>query len=259
MTAFQPSTTTSFETSIPELRDAEAGSGRPPIARKHYDDDPMAKSLISAPAPTEFYSKLGNPTVMGLAAHAVTLMLLSTQFMRWRGVTAPQAYVGNLFTSAQWCLVKGETFTHVVFDGAILTPSFGVSAAYEGDVGTSNSTATEYDSLATFLLVWSGAFTVIFLASLKTNVCLVMIFLGVILGVWLLGQMYIELAEVARDTGKGSTAMAIRLSQAGGACLFFSACFGFYLMVVMLFESVDFPLTLPVGNLAPLWPKRKRD
>lgn len=33
----------------------------------------------------------------GLAAHAVTLMLLATQFMGWRGVTAPQVYVGNLY------------------------------------------------------------------------------------------------------------------------------------------------------------------
>jgi len=44
-----------------------------------------------------FYGHIGNPGLIGLAAHAVTLMLLATAFMRWRGVTAPTAYVGNLF------------------------------------------------------------------------------------------------------------------------------------------------------------------
>lgn len=29
----------------------------------------------------------------GLAAHAVTLMLLATQFMQWRGVDSPQVYM----------------------------------------------------------------------------------------------------------------------------------------------------------------------
>ncbi|KAK4703585.1 uncharacterized protein P7C70_g2634, partial [Phenoliferia sp. Uapishka_3] len=204
------------------------------------------------PAAEANFPRLTTLTVgSGLAAHAVTLMLLATQFMGWRGVTAPQAYVGNLyffaglymFTSAQWCLVKGETFAYLVFAGfylsygAILTPAFGVAAAYSGAPGTATSTATEYQSLATFLYVWSGAFTIIFLASLRTNICLVIVFLGVILGVYLLGAMYIQLAEVAIDAGKGSMATAHKLSQ--------------------LFESVDMPFQLPVGNLAPVWPKKK--
>lgn len=46
--------------------------------------------------------------------------------------------------------------------------------------------------------------------------------------------------------------------QAGGAFLFISACSGFYLVVVQISESVDMPFTLPVGDLAPLWPKKKK-
>ncbi|GAA5966527.1 hypothetical protein JCM21900_003561, partial [Sporobolomyces salmonicolor] len=44
----------------------------------------------------------------------------------------------------------------------------------------------------------------------------------------------------------------------GGAFLFISSCSGFYLVVVQIFESVDMPFVLPVGDLARHWPKKKR-
>mgnify|MGYP001581713709 FL=1 len=170
-----------------------------------------------------------------------------------------------------------------------MTPAFNVAASYAGAPGTATSTATEYQyvvsdclvragltpstfrSLATFLFVWNGVFTVrchlpsyslqsptlvclqiIFLASLRTNFCLAIVFFGVMMGVWCLAGMYVQLAEVAIDAGKGSMSMALSLSkvrsqsphrkfvaltrrlQAGGAFLFLSACSGFYLVVVQV-------------------------
>lgn len=61
-----------------------------------------------------FYGHVGNPGLVGLAAHAVTLSCLASSFMGWRGVNSPTLYVGNLFFFAglymfvayQWCLVK---------------------------------------------------------------------------------------------------------------------------------------------------------
>ncbi|KAK4703235.1 uncharacterized protein P7C70_g2982, partial [Phenoliferia sp. Uapishka_3] len=239
--------------------------------RVHHNEDLGREARIPGPPgpnPHGFYGQIG------LAAHAVTLMLLATQFMGWRGVNSPQVYVGNLwffaglymFTTAQWCLIKGETFAYLVFGvfsgfylsfAAVLTPAFGVAAAYMGEAGTSSSGAAELQSLAIFLLVWNGAFTIIFIASLRTNICLVIVFFGVIMGVWLLAGMYLQLASVAQAAGQGSASMAVKLSQAGGAFLFLSACSGFYLVVVQLFESVDMPFKLPVGNMAGLWPKKK--
>jgi len=223
-----------------------------------------------------FYGHIGNPGVLGLAAHAVTLMLLATQFMGWRGVNQPQVYVGNLwffaglymFTTAQWCLVKGETFAYCVFGvfsgfylsyAAILTPAFGVAAAFAGDPGTATSGAAELQSLGIFLFVWNGAFFIIFLASLRTNVALVVVFFGVIMGVWLLAGMYLQLASLASVPASGSASMALALSRGGGAFLFVSACSGFYLVLVQLCESVEMPFYLPVGELAPYWPKKKID
>ncbi|KAL8281142.1 hypothetical protein RQP46_006500 [Phenoliferia psychrophenolica] len=142
---------------------------------------------------------------------------------------------------------------------AILTPAFGVSDLYSGDIGTATSVATEYNSLATFLFVWNGVFTIIFIASLRTNFCLAIVFFGVMMGVWCLAGMYVQLAAVAGATGAGSATMAVALSKAGGAFLFLSACSGFYLVCVQLFESVDFPFTLPVGDLSRFWPKKKTE
>jgi hypothetical protein len=42
------------------------------------------------------YLTLATAGVLGLSAHAVTLMLLATQFMTWRGVGNPQVYIVRL-------------------------------------------------------------------------------------------------------------------------------------------------------------------
>ncbi|GAA5975520.1 hypothetical protein JCM11641_004296 [Rhodosporidiobolus odoratus] len=217
---------------------------------------------------TGYYKRVGNPGLIGLIAHATTLMLVSVQFMQWRGVTTPAAFVGPLwFFAGTYMLVvsiftmtKGETFSSVVFAtfgsfywsyAAILTPAFGVVAAFDGDAVAINN------ALALFLFVYNAAFTCIFLASLRTNICLVIVFFGVIMGVWLLAGSYVELANLARR-GLTTSSTFRALSQSGGAFLFISAMSGYYLVLVQMFESVAMPFVLPVGDLTPYWPKKKR-
>ncbi|GAA6001533.1 hypothetical protein JCM10207_006711 [Rhodosporidiobolus poonsookiae] len=215
-----------------------------------------------------FYKRVGNPGLIGLTAHAVTLMLIGCQAMMFRGVTIANAFVGNLFFFAGaymfvaciFTMIKGETFSSMVFAtfggfywsyAAILTPAFGVAAAFGDDaVGLNNA-------LAIFLLVWNGAFTCIWLASLRTNIALVVVFFGVIMGVWFLAGAYIEMAKLV---GQGLTTSSTHraLSKTGGAFLFISACSGFYLVLVQVFEAVDMPFALPVGDLSRFWPKKKR-
>lgn len=38
--------------------------------------------------------------------------------------------------------------------------------------------------------------------------------------------------------------------------MFAVAVFGFYLLIVMLADSVDFPITLPVGDLSERFPSK---
>lgn len=75
---------------------------------------------IPSASPSHFFFRFIH---RGLAAHAVTLMLIGTVFMGWRGVASPQVYVGNLFfmaglymfTSCQWCLVSLLSFDETLF------------------------------------------------------------------------------------------------------------------------------------------------
>ncbi|GAA5894657.1 hypothetical protein JCM5296_002921 [Sporobolomyces johnsonii] len=155
-----------------------------------------------------------------------------------------------MFVSSVFCMTKGETFSSTVFGvfggfyfsyGAILTPTFGVAAAFADDaVGLNNALAIflfVFNGFSPSPFLWekrlsdhrlsTGAFICIFLASLRTNICLVVLFFGVVMG-------------------------------GGGAFLFISSCSGFYLVLVQIFESVDMPFILPVGDLTRHWPKKKR-
>jgi hypothetical protein len=72
-----------------------------------------------------------------------------------------------------------------------------------------------------------------------------------------LAGSYVEAAKLA---GRGLTTSSTltALQKAGGAFLFFSSICGFYLTTLQMMEAVDMPFTLPVGDLARFWPKKKR-
>jgi len=239
----------------------------------NIDGDVGHESTRLAPPSKGFYGHIGNPGVLGLASHGVTLLLVASQFMRWRSVVSPQVYVGNLYffsglymlLTSQWCLVKGETFSHMVFGtfsafylsyAAILTPAFNVFDSYAGAVGSGTGTDTLYNSLGIFLMVWNIIFTIIFLISLRTNLLLVIVFFGVSVGVFLLGAMYFSLANATLHST--SVSKAVALSKAGGAFLCISAIAGFYLVIVQLCEAVEMPFSLPVGELTRVWTPKKR-
>lgn len=76
--------------------------------------------------------------------------------MEWRGVTTTNVYIGNFFfvaglgmvISAQWELVRGNSFGYTCLSafglfyagfGAIVTPLFGVTAAYGSDTAEYNN------------------------------------------------------------------------------------------------------------------------
>lgn len=47
-------------------------------------------------------------------------------------------------------------------------------------------------------------------------------------------------------------------SQGAGASLFVASLFGFYLLIVQLFEALEFPFRLPVGDLGALWVQKQQ-
>lgn len=109
------------------------------------------KEIVSVPVPMTIKSQLGNPTALAIGAFATTLTTLSLSLMGWRGLSITNVFVGNYFfvagigmvISAQWELLLGNSYGYTVLSafgffyggfGAILTPAFGVRAAYGEDL-----------------------------------------------------------------------------------------------------------------------------
>lgn len=101
------------------------------------------------PVPITIKSQIGSPTALAIGAFATTLTTLSLALMGFRGVSTTNAFIGDffgvagigMFVSAQWEIVRGNTYAYTVLAafglfyagfGFIITPFFGVAAAYGG-------------------------------------------------------------------------------------------------------------------------------
>lgn len=187
--------------------------------------------------------------------------------MEWRGVTTTNVYIANffflaafgLFVSAQWELTAGNGFGYSVFSsfgtfppqsnlfapvvdnmcaglfyagyGAILTPSFGVAAAYGDDTQQLNNALGLFmisklfsRQILTILIfgvatVWSVFVLAYLVASLSTNVAYILIFIFVELAFVAVAASYFAAAD-------GNQTASVGLKKAGGAFAFLAGLFG---------------------------------
>ncbi|KAK7419935.1 hypothetical protein QQZ08_010638 [Neonectria magnoliae] len=198
-------------------------------------------------------------TALPIGAFATTLTTLSLSLMELRGVTITNVYVGNFFfvaalgllISAQWELAAGNGFSYTVFSAfalfyagyaAILTPAFGIVAAY-GD-----ETAQLNNALGFFVLIWTIFVLTFLIASLPTNIVYILIFAFVDLGFLLVAASYFSLAD-----GKDS---AIGLKKAGGAFCFLAGLVGWYLTLHLLIKDTLYDL--PLGDTSGYFPKTRK-
>ena len=85
------------------------------------------------------------------------------------------------------------------------------------------------------------------LASLRTNICFVIIFLTLALQFGLLAGGYWSLSS-------SSTAIeGAKLVAVAGSFSFMSCLAGWYIFAVQVLASVDFPISLPVGDLSQIF------
>ncbi|CAD6582995.1 MAG: hypothetical protein ASARMPREDX12_001145 [Alectoria sarmentosa] len=108
------------------------------------------------PVPVTLKAQLGSPTALAIGAFSTTLATLGLALMEFRGLTITNVFIGNFFfvagigmvISAQWELVLGNTYAYTVLSafgffyggfGAIITPLFGVQAAYGTDTAAYNN------------------------------------------------------------------------------------------------------------------------
>ena len=85
--------------------------------------------------------------------------------------------------------------------------------------------------------------TVYTIASLRTNLVLFLILLLLIPTFSLLAAAFFNLAQ-------GNLASGTRLQHAGAGILLAISFLGWYIFTVLVFAGVDFPLSLPLGDLS---------
>ncbi|MCJ1285717.1 hypothetical protein MMC26_005058 [Xylographa opegraphella] len=217
------------------------------------------------PIKGELRGTFGNPTPLALMGFLLASTPLGCALMGWRGAGGGGAatigvfyFFGGLLqiigSVMEWII--GNTFPFVVFGsygafwlalGATLQPSFNAEGAYV-PAGASAAVAAagtaEFLSSFAFYLLFVGILTMIYMViALRTNVVFVVIFFFLDLALFLLAAAYWTLAE-------GHMALGGQLEVAAGACVFVFCMAGWYLLVVQLMQAVDFPFSLPVGDLS---------
>ncbi|KEF52983.1 uncharacterized protein A1O9_10890 [Exophiala aquamarina CBS 119918] len=214
-------------------------------------------------------STFGNPTPMPLMGFLIASMPLGCNLMGWRGSGGDGAAIIGLFfffggmlqvlgSVLEWIL--GNTFPFVVFAcygafwlamGVTLTPTYEAQSYFT----KAGDTAQFYSSFSFFWMVMALVTFFFLIASLRTNLVFVLVFVFIDLAFILLMATYWSLAE-------GKTATAGKLHQAAGAFIFVFCVFGWYLFLGMILSAVDFPFSLPTGDLSTKFKgasERKKD
>jgi len=128
--------------------------------------------------------RIANPAPLGLISFASTTLLLSFVNVRTRGVTEPNIVLGMAlavgglcqFLAGMWEFAAGNTFGATAFSSyggfwfsfaAILIPGFNVATALGGTFQT---------ALALYLSTWFIFTFIMLLASLRSNLGLVLLF-----------------------------------------------------------------------------------
>lgn len=198
-------------------------------------------------------SQVGNPAPLGLCGFALTTFVLSCYNAGIFGmneaspvnvVVGAAVFYGGVAQglAGMWEFAAGNTFGATAFTSyaafwlsyaAILIPSFGVASAY-----ATVSSSVEEHALAIFLLSWTIFTLLLLIASLRTTVGLVALFVFLSVTFALL-----TVAEYKQNP---------KIKRAGGFFGVFTAIIAWYNALAGLLAGHERPiLTLPVGKIAP--------
>ncbi|KAF2429192.1 hypothetical protein EJ08DRAFT_698553 [Tothia fuscella] len=199
------------------------------------------------------FKKMGNPTALALAVFAFTNTLMSLFLMRVRGVKELNFLVGTMWfiagTTNVLCavfeLLIGNTFAWTIFGslgayflsmGALLTPGFGVAAAY------AKHPLEFKNAMGLFNCCWAAMFLLFLIVSLRTNIFMVMIFFFVSATCTLEAVSSFKAADKNMELSE-------TLTKVAGVFLFLSSIPNWYLLFLILAASAGWHLKLPHGDL----------
>lgn len=234
--------------------------------------DALEKLYLNPPTKVkgDLRQTFGNPTPMALMGFLIASTPLGCQLMGWRGSGgAGASIVGTIYffggtlqilgAVMEWVL--GNTFSMVVFAtyGAFwltlattLVPFYNAEGYFTaGKTGAAlvAGEAEFYESFGFYLLFVGVVTFIYFICSFRTNLIFVLIFLTLDIALFLLVGFYWKLAV-------GDIAAANSLQYAAGALTFTFCAFGWYLLIAILLQTLEFPFSLPVFDLSQKFPSK---
>ncbi|KAJ6116989.1 hypothetical protein N7512_006714 [Penicillium capsulatum] len=177
------------------------------------------------------------------------------------GVSKQNIFVGDLcfvaflglLISAQWEMVRGNTFSYTVLSayaffyggyGAAMTPALGIIDAYGGQ------TPEYHNALGLFVLLWA-VFNLFFLiASLRLNIVYILIFLG-------LEPCLCFDAASSFVTAEDKPRLGTSLMTVAGVFAFVSSLLGYYCVLHYMCQET-LPFRVPMGDTSRFLRPRSR-
>ncbi|EAS36812.2 plasma membrane ammonium transporter Ato3 [Coccidioides immitis RS] len=212
-----------------------------------------------------------NPTPVALIGFLVATTPNACAAMGWSGagrnsgaILSVLIFFGGFLQLlgglGNWIL--GNTFSSTLFltfgmfwlvQGTNLIPFFAVGSTYSptGNPLEGQKTAS-FNATTGFFFVFLTLLTVFFLiCSLRTNICLFLGLLFLVVAFACFAGTYFELAL-------NHVASAERLQVVGGAFTFGLCVLVWYLLLAEMLETVDLPISLPIGDLSSRIPVKSQ-
>ncbi|KAL4954124.1 GPR1/FUN34/yaaH family-domain-containing protein [Aspergillus filifer] len=240
-----------------------------PISRETFE-----KLYLSPKHPFvegDLRKKLGNPTPICLMGFLIASTPHACMLMGWRGagglgsaLVPVYIFFGGIVqiigAIGEWII--GNTFTCAIFftygtfwlaQGGGLMPFFASGLNYSSTGNSFEGQQTEaYAATIAYYYLFLGLLTFLYLiCSIRTNLCLFSALFLLVITFALIAASFFQKAN-------GAVELAEKLQVAGGA-FNFALCFPvWHIFFTQILEAVDFPISLPVGDLSSVIPGRSQ-
>ncbi|KAF2008427.1 hypothetical protein BU24DRAFT_415788 [Aaosphaeria arxii CBS 175.79] len=197
--------------------------------------------------------RLADPAPLAMGGFATSLITVCFAMMNLRDVSIQTVNIGNLcfvasiglLISAQWEMVRGNTFSYTVLSayglfyggyGFLLLPTLNITQSYGGPL------TPEYNNAFGFYILMWGVFNTFFLiTSTAYNCVYVLIFVCLECCLLIDGSSYFILAN-------GDQTSFLRMQQVSGAFGLVAGLAGYYTCAHYMCEEA-LPFRLPMGQL----------
>ncbi|VUC30767.1 unnamed protein product [Clonostachys rosea] len=231
--------------------------------RSNFDEEAQVFEAAIINKPPRWQDALADSSPFVMGAVATTLLTVSFGMLNLRDVTmqapvfvADLCFVGGagLIISAQWEMLKGNTFSYTVLMafgffysgyGYVIIPSTGIADFYGG-----TSTSSFDSALGVYVLIWACFNLFFLLCTTRMNITYVGVFSFVELCLIFDAASYFASAE-------GKAELGAHFMKASGGFAFAASILCYYTVLHYLCEDA-LPFRVPLGDLTKYKYQHKR-